>query len=77
MKRLPHFQYAYQHKLMAMEITIKRPCIDSCPYGRNCHLNFTPRSLIRAHEYSFGSENKVVVEANGTRTYSGATLLKD
>eukprot|EP00965_Chrysotila_dentata_P222232 6192832-Pleurochrysis_carterae.AAC.2 len=70
LKRLTHEQYAYEHWLMASENLIGRPCLDNCPYGRKCNLNFTPRQLIRAHEYAFGSGTKLVVEEDGTRTYS-------
>eukprot|EP00965_Chrysotila_dentata_P149103 4924508-Pleurochrysis_carterae.AAC.1 len=60
---------------MVNENTIGRPCEDSCPYRGKCRLNFRPRRLIRAHEYSFGTGTKVTVAADGTREYSCENLF--
>eukprot|EP00965_Chrysotila_dentata_P224892 6194451-Pleurochrysis_carterae.AAC.1 len=49
-KRLGHYEYAYQHWKMVTENTIGRPCLKSCPFQRNCGINFSPKQLLTVHE---------------------------
>ena len=49
-----HAQYAWDHKMLIEGYNIGRPCLPSCPFGRKCGQDITPRTLQQCHEYSFG-----------------------
>ena len=40
------------------------PCKGNCAFGRKCGLHFPPIRLIRAHEYSFGTETSCTGSAD-------------
>jgi hypothetical protein len=54
-KRRSHAEYAYTHFSMVEQYSIGRPCTSSCPFGRNCGQNITPKTLMACHEYSYGT----------------------
>ena len=54
-RRLSHAQYAWDHKQQAEENRIGVPCSDSCPFDRKCGRNFTPATLVAAHERVYGT----------------------
>eukprot|EP00965_Chrysotila_dentata_P164055 5416615-Pleurochrysis_carterae.AAC.3 len=55
-KRRSDEQYAYEHWEKVSDFTFGRPCLSSCPYGRNCGMMLTPMNLLNAHERVFGTK---------------------
>ena len=57
-KRAPHSVYAYHHWQRITEGHFGNPCGEDCPFGKNCGRNFTPSTLLRAHETSYGAATR-------------------
>jgi hypothetical protein len=54
-RRLSHAEYAWNHLRQAEDNTIGVPCDEGCPFDRKCGRNFTPATLLAAHERVYGT----------------------
>ena len=68
--RKTHAHYAFDHWEKATSFSIGRPCGTSCPYGRQCGMDFAPRTLIACHQFSFGAATECTTTDDGATKYT-------
>ena len=68
-KKNEHAKQAFLHWQCVVDEGLGRPCINSCPFGRRCPMNFTPAQLLRAHETSYGTSTSRKLLPDGNYMY--------
>lgn len=58
-KRLPHAEYAWQHRELVTQNKMGVSCTASCAFGMKCWLNISPGVLLAAHEHVYGVNTSV------------------